>query len=302
MTQVLNLKVDVDTERGTRIGVNNLLKLFRELNIKATFLFSLGPDNTGRAIRRIFRKGFFKKVSRTSVISTYGLRTLMNGVLLPGPHIAKRHGDILKKVEDEGHEVGIHSYDHVRWQDHLAKMDEAQVLAEFNKAREAFKQVFGREALTAGTAGWQANAHSLLAYDEAQLLYGSDCRGETPFFPVVNHKVYKTLQLPSTLPTLDELLGLPEYPMKVLTPYLISKLQEKHPNIFTLHAELEGTKHIDWFKSFLIAILEKGVTLQRGDTIARACLAQKENIPPCEFQQGTMPGRSGRLAMQGERK
>ena len=76
---LLAIKVDVDTDRGTRIGVPNLLAVFEEFGVKATFLFSLGPDNTGRAIKRIFRPGFLSKVSRTSVVSTYGIRTLMNG-------------------------------------------------------------------------------------------------------------------------------------------------------------------------------------------------------------------------------
>ena len=40
---LLAIKVDVDTDRGTRIGVPKLLALLHELNISATFLFSLGP-------------------------------------------------------------------------------------------------------------------------------------------------------------------------------------------------------------------------------------------------------------------
>ena len=52
--KIIAIKIDVDTERGTRLGVPNLLKLLKNLAIPATFLFSLGPDNTGRAIRRIF--------------------------------------------------------------------------------------------------------------------------------------------------------------------------------------------------------------------------------------------------------
>ena len=40
----------------------------------ATFLFSLGPDHTGRAIKRVFRPGFMQKVRRTSVVSHYGIR------------------------------------------------------------------------------------------------------------------------------------------------------------------------------------------------------------------------------------
>ena len=96
----LGLKIDIDTEMGTRIGVPNLLRLFEALDIKATFLFSLGPDNTGRALKRIFRPGFFKKVSRTSVLQVYGLKTICNGILWPGPHIAKKHGSLMRSVKD----------------------------------------------------------------------------------------------------------------------------------------------------------------------------------------------------------
>lgn len=49
------LKVDVDTLRGTQIGVPQLSALFQRYQAHATFLFSLGKDHTGRAIKRIFR-------------------------------------------------------------------------------------------------------------------------------------------------------------------------------------------------------------------------------------------------------
>ena len=147
----LAIKVDVDTDRGTRIGVPNLLALFDEFSVKATFLFSLGPDNTGRAIKRIFRPGFLSKVSRTSVVSTYGIRTLMNGVLLPGPHVGRRNAGIMREARDRGHEVGIHCYDHIRWQDGLARMSRAEVAEEFGKARAEFERIFGEPARTAGS-------------------------------------------------------------------------------------------------------------------------------------------------------
>ena len=63
----LALKIDVDTYRGTREGVPRLVEMLRRTSAGATFLFSLGPDHTGRAIKRAFRPGFMKKVSRTSV-------------------------------------------------------------------------------------------------------------------------------------------------------------------------------------------------------------------------------------------
>jgi len=61
----LALKIDVDTYRGTRDGVPRLVEMLKKHNAGATFLFSLGPDHTGRAIKRVFRPGFMKKISRT---------------------------------------------------------------------------------------------------------------------------------------------------------------------------------------------------------------------------------------------
>ena len=94
----LALKVDVDTDRGTREGVPNLLQDLQACGVPACFLFSLGPDQTGRAVTRIFRRGFLRKVGRTNVVKLYGVRTLLNGTLLPAPHIGRRNAGIVDGV------------------------------------------------------------------------------------------------------------------------------------------------------------------------------------------------------------
>ncbi len=294
----LAIKVDVDTNRGTRIGVPNLIELFAELKIPATFLFSLGPDNTGRAIKRVFRRGFLKKVSRSSVISTYGFRTLLNGVLFPGPHIGKRNEKIIRATQLADHEVGIHCYDHIRWQDGLSKMSREEVLNEFAKAQEEFQRIFGFSALTAGAAGWQTNEFSLAAYDDAKLLYASDTRGTHPFFPRIGTTVFKTLQIPTSLPTLDELLGRPEYPFNILIDFYLRQLKIQEFPILTIHAELEGMKYITWFKNFLIQLKNENIQFIKLENIAKKLLAQPQTIPICSVVQSTIDGRSGTLAIQ----
>ena len=298
MTTELAIKVDVDTDRGTRVGVPRLLDLFDEFGIKATFLFSLGPDNTGRAIRRIFRPGFFSKATRTNVVAVYGLRTLLNGVLWPGPHIGRRNGAILRAARDRGHEVGIHCYDHIRWQDGLARMSRAEVYAEFDKARREFERVFGGPAQTAGAAGWQANALSLAAYDDASLLYATDTRGTHAFFPRANGIVFKTLQIPTTLPTLDELLGRPEHPEERLAEQYLSWLRPGQLNALTAHAEIEGMIKIDLFSALLAQAQKRDVHFVRLDDLARELLCERDRIPVGELIQGEVDGRSGTLAVQ----
>lgn len=297
----LAIKIDVDTDRGTREGVPALMRLLDRKGVPATFLFSLGPDNTGRAIRRIFRPGFFSKVSRTSVVSTYGLRTLMNGVVLPGPMIAKKNRAILRAVAEAGFETGIHCWDHVFWQDRLFSLSEARVAEEFGKARRVYEEVFGRAARTAGSAGWQANAASLAAYDAAGLDYATDVRGGAPFLPVAEGRRFKTLQIPTTLPTLDELMGRPEYPEHKLADTLIDRLTPEGLDVFTIHAEIEGMSMIDWFARFLDLARERGIAFVPLADEAAKLNAARDRIPCAKLEQGEVDGRSGTLAVQGAR-
>jgi undecaprenyl phosphate-alpha-L-ara4FN deformylase len=297
-TPVLAIKVDVDTDRGTRLGVPSLLALLGDFGVQATFLFSLGPDNTGRAVKRIFRPGFLNKVSRTSVISTYGVRTLLNGVLLPGPHIGRNNDTVMRRVRDSSNEIGIHCYDHIRWQDGLMKMSRDEVYHEFGKARLEFERIFGKPATTAGAAGWQANKYSLAAYDDAGLLYASDTRGYYPFYPRVEGVTYKTLQIPTTLPTLDELLGRPDYPEERIVDYYLSLLQPDRLNVLTIHAEIEGMRKKSLFRAFLDTIKKRRIQTVKLDTWAHDILRVPSSIPVCALVQGTLDGRSGSLAVQ----
>lgn len=275
------------------------MRLFDEFDIRATFLFSLGPDNTGRAFRRIFRRGFFGKVARTNVIGTYGWRTLLNGVFWPGPHIGRRHAAAMRAVHAHGHETGIHCYDHVHWQDRLARMTRAQVFAEFGKACAEFERIFGEPARAAGAAGWQANALSLEAYDAAGLTYASDARGTHAFFPAVAARTFYTLQIPTTLPTLDELLGRPEYPAEGLVERYISWLRAGQLNVLTVHAEIEGMAHSAFFRSLLTQTRAAAVRFVPLQDVARRCLMARAAVPVCQLLPGQVPGRSGALAVQG---
>jgi undecaprenyl phosphate-alpha-L-ara4FN deformylase len=294
----LALKVDVDTDRGTREGVPNLLADCREFGVPASFLFSLGPDQTGRAITRMFRPGFFQKVSRTSVVRLYGVRTLLNGTLLPAPHIGRRNAGAMRAVRDAGFEVGIHCHNHYRWQDHLHRMSLEQVRAEFAAARAEFRRIFGTEAATAGAAGWQSNARSREVYDEAGLLYASDTRGQFPFFPRIGERVFRTLEIPSTLPTLDELLGRPEFPPEKIVPHLLSLVRSDRPNVFTLHAEIEGMGRRALFRELLAAARWAGVEFVRLDDLARELLADRAALPVCDQAFAPIDGRSGLVATQ----
>jgi len=295
----LALKVDVDTERGTRIHVPALARTLREAGVPATFFFSLGPDRTGRALRRVFRPGFASKVRRTNVLAIYGLRTLLNGVLVPGPQIAGRHAGILRSVRDAGFGVAVHCWDHVRWQDELCRMSDEEVHRELGKAFECFEHVFRARASAAGAAGWQADARSLASYDEYGLAWASDTRGTGPFRPRVGGRVFRTLQIPTTLPTLDELLGRPEHPRERLVEQLVGCLRPDALDVMTLHAEIEGGRERPMLQRLLAALAAERVEIVRLEDEAARLLREPERLPVCELIEASVPGRSGTLALQG---
>ncbi|MEO5362958.1 MAG: polysaccharide deacetylase family protein [Magnetococcus sp. DMHC-8] len=293
------LKVDVDTLRGTREGVPALLRLFDRYRVSATFLWSLGPDHTGRALRRVFRRGFLSKVSRTSVVSHYGIKTLLYGVLLPGPMIGQRAVESLRSAVQAGHESGIHCYDHVAWQDHVARQDATWTRRVLQQAREIHDRLLGAPA-THGSAGWQLNAHLLAVEEEWGLPYASDTRGTHPFLPVMAGRRFACPQLPTTLPTLDELLGVDGVdPVTVHERVLAaSRVPRPHGHVYTLHAELEGMKLLPVMEKLLQVWQAEGVTV--GTLAGLHGALQGAVLPRHQVVWGSVPGRSGVLALQGE--
>lgn len=294
----LALKIDVDTYRGTLQGVPALLRLLDKFGVQATFLFSLGPDHTGRALKRVFRPGFLSKVSRTSVVSHYGIRTLLYGVLLPGPDIGRRCSHILRSVQSAGHEVGIHTWDHIRWQDGVERADDLWTTREMRKAMERFAEVFGAPARTHGAAGWQMNDRAFELTGELNFDYCSDTRGHSPFLPHINGRTIRCPQLPSTLPTLDELIGNDGVTERNVAASLLSHTATapSHPHVYTLHAELEGMKLAPVFAELLSGWRAQGYTL----TGTRQVFNDIAHFPVHRVRRGTVPGRSGALLLQGE--
>jgi peptidoglycan/xylan/chitin deacetylase (PgdA/CDA1 family) len=287
----LAIKVDVDTWRGTRDGVPKLVRLLQLHEAGATFLFSLGPDHTGRAIKRVFRKNFLKKVSRTSVLKHYGLRTLLYGTLLAGPDIGRRCADAMRAVKAAGFEVGVHCWDHVRWQDNVARKGADWTEREMQRAFDRFKDVFGLDCSVHGAAGWQMNRHAAW-FEEQYCAYASDTRGREPFRPLWDGVAIGCPQLPTTLPTLDELIGVEDD----VAARILELTKEKRNHVFSAHAELEGGDCQPLFDRLLAGWRDQGYEICSLRSLYESL--DLSGLPRNEVREGTVPGRSGTLAVQ----
>jgi peptidoglycan/xylan/chitin deacetylase (PgdA/CDA1 family) len=240
----LGLRIEVATLRGTREAVPRLAAALKEARAGGTFLFSLGPDHTGRAL------GSLPRVPR---LKCYGPVALVSGTLLPGVDIGTRGADAMRSVEAQGHEAGILAYDRVGWLKHITAAGEAWTAAAMQRARERYQEIFGTAALTHGAPGWRMNRYAFRYAQRLGFRHGSDTRGTGPFIPVVRGELVACPQLPTTLPTLDELLAAGNTPDEAVRR-LLEASRDPLPtgHVYAARAEVEGTV----FASALTALLE----------------------------------------------
>lgn len=295
------LKVDVDTYEGMKIGVPNLLKLFQELGIKASFFVPFGPDESGKAIFRVFTKrGFLQKMFRSNALKLYGLKTALRGTLLPAPKIGASFPEIARSIVDHGHELGIHGYNHVLWQDHLLGMAESKVKEQFDLGMAAFEKALAKKPQSFAAPAWLCSSASLKWIDELRFSYASDTRGLRPFFPRMNGTDFKTLQIPSTLPTSDELLGVDGLDASGLHDFLTKKMQASNLDVqvHTIHTETEGAALLEPFSNWIFNLKQSNFNFIRLADWADTLLKNPQSIPRNEIRLQELPGRAGKVACQ----
>jgi undecaprenyl phosphate-alpha-L-ara4FN deformylase len=295
------IKVDVDTHAGAREGIPRLASVFREAGVRASFFVTMGPDRSGRAVLRVLtRKGFLRKMLRTRAASTYGLRTVLSGTLLPSRPVGSAFPDLLRSLEAEGHEVAPHGWDHVRWHDRLAGMTAREVREEFERGLRAVESFLGRVPEGSAAPGWQCTAASLGVQDDFGLAYHSDTRGISPYIPVVGSEVFRAPEIPTTLPTLDEVLGTPEAESEGLETFFDRRFREGRLNVLTVHTEVEGMAHAAFLEGLLRRWRARGASFVRLlDVARRAAGPGAPPLPRAEVVWGEVPGRAGRVACQG---
>ena len=124
-------------------------------------------------------------------------------------------------------------------------------------------------------------------------------RAAAPFWPTLGGVAGRCLQLPTTLPTFDELIGVDGMDAQAAAEHILQRSRSGagDTHVFTLHAELEGQKLFRQFEFLLARWHAAGVALvslhDYHGTLSGAAIARHELV------WGEVAGRSGTLAMQG---
>lgn len=291
----VGLKVDVDTLRGTRVGVPNLNALFRAWGIRASFFFSVGPDNMGRHLWRLLRPGFLAKMLRTRAASLYGWDILLRGTLWPGPAIGDRCPGPIRETAAAGHEVGLHAWDHYRWQTQLVRLGRQAVAEDISKGYERLSGILERAPDCFAAPAWRVTPEALRALESFPFRFESDCRGHSLFRPVVAGQRFSHVQVPTTLPTYDELIGRQCTPDRY-NECLLQQIRFDRLHVLTIHAEVEGIVCLALFRDFLDKAAQRGITFGPLGGL----LSRRTGIAESGIRRTAVAGRDGWLACQEE--
>jgi undecaprenyl phosphate-alpha-L-ara4FN deformylase len=261
MDTTLGLKIDVDTYRGTRIGVPNLCRVLDEHSLTATFFFSVGPDNMGRHVVRLLRPAFMKKMLRSNAPALYGWDILLRGVLGSGPVIGEKLGDRIRSARRQGHEIGLHAWDHHAWQCRIEKMTAAQIGDHLRKGVELLTRAAGTPPASSAAPAWKCPPAVITEKENFSFRYNSDCRGTSLFIPLVNGRAASQPQIPTTLPTYDEVIGSGGISDAAYNDYLLARILPGQLNVLTIHAEVEGISRSDLFRRFLQSARQRDIRI-----------------------------------------
>jgi peptidoglycan/xylan/chitin deacetylase (PgdA/CDA1 family) len=209
----IGLRIVAATTRGAREGSARLVELLLKHNAGATFYFNLGPSRLHR--------------------------------WLPGRDARAAVGAAMRAVRDAGFEVGVHGWDPQRWQQCVPSGDHAWTENAMRQAHAAFADVFGEPPRTHAAPAWQMNRHALRLTQRLGYHYASDTRGQAPFIPLWDAELVACPQVPTTLPTIGELLHTAGTRLHNVHERIRAQCAPPHvaEHVFTLNAD-RGRRHL----------------------------------------------------------
>jgi undecaprenyl phosphate-alpha-L-ara4FN deformylase len=222
---------------------------------------------------------------------------VLSGTLLPARPIALAFPRVLRDLARAGFEVGVHGYDHVLWQDRLDQIGESGVRGEIADAFEAFRAVMGESARCFAAPGWRTSGAALRALDAIGLDYRSDTRGTVPYQCAVAGETFATPEIPTTLPTLDEVMGPELADRSAIVRLYLDRVKADALNVHTIHAETEGAGQLETFVALVRALKDRGARFLKLSEVAAGL--NRAQLPICEVVRTTLSGRAGWISAQG---
>ena len=241
--KIVALRIFVDTAKAYTDGVPRLLDLMEELGIRGSFFFGMGSESTGSTVSKLFGSD--------------------------NQDITASAPGILRDTYRRGQDCGICGWNPREWERRFEKLKDTTLESNIKKAIELFARRAGVRPSGFASPGWRTSYMSLRIQDEMRFKYCSDTFGLYPYLPRITWKAFSTVQIPSTLPPMEDVLSElsrqdAELALSALRDQLSGGL-----NVLPINAILAaGSEYFACISTFLAQCKSDGVRFMGLDKVA----------------------------------
>lgn len=262
MKSRIALRIDVPGYRA-RSALPVLTELLQAHGAGASFNFALGPDWLGRSL-------------------------------------AQHCTGTLKQVRDAGFDLGTFGWQPGRWSKLVGRADADWTETQFRLMTERFARIFATAPTLHAAPGWRSSPHALRLTQRFAYACASDTRGRHPYVPVWNGEIVRCPQVPTTLPTLDELrTSTRQDPAQSVAALLaLTGNPPLHGHVFSLQASAALGKEPTPVRQLLDGWREQGYEVVSVQALASRL--DMDKLPRHEVISGRVPGGKDTVLLQGE--
>ncbi|MFH1308563.1 MAG: polysaccharide deacetylase family protein [Patescibacteria group bacterium] len=215
------LRIDLESDKGIRYGVPNLLKLLREFGFKASFYVTMGGES-----------GIFEILKYRGPIPGAGERKVrifslfekLRIALFPKDFVTSNVG-VLRQILADGHELGIHGWKHRAWTRALDKIDYKKHIG---FAVRKYIRLFKKKPDTFCSPGFRTNKKVIEYLDHLDFKVISDLPEFSKIFRMANVPI--TIKGKNNTPIIESGGSF---------EYIKDQIQKQEPAIMYIHGMYE---------------------------------------------------------------
>jgi len=255
MKKIFTLRIDLESNKGIKKGLPKLLDLLKKYNIKASFYLVMGGESNIFELLK-YRKKLTSSNER--ILKLWSLKEKLRMALFPKDFV-KENKKILRRILEEGHELGLHGWKHRAWARGLYKIN---IKEHIIKSKRKYEKIFQKEPISFSAPGFNINNKVLKALEENGILFISDFPGESPKFYGKIKNVPMTILSENKMPIIEYYISKKKTDEEIFE-IIRKNIKSKNLSSFYIHGLFEARFKIELLEKIFKFINKEKIKVNR---------------------------------------